>query len=75
MSSFGITALEIRKCKEIDLYSDYAKNELQALALATITSVLISLQSWDLAYSAHHGLPDQSRYSFSPAVSVWGRFY
>ena len=70
MSSFGITALEMRKDKEIDLYSDYTKNELQALALAAIDSSWISLQSWDLASSGHHGLPDQSRYSFSPTVGV-----
>ena len=69
VSRFGITALESRKSKEIDLYSDYTKNKLQALTLAAITSVQISLQSWDSAYSAHHGLADQPRYSFSPAVT------
>ena len=61
VSSFGITALESRQSKEIDLYSarDYTKNKLQALALAAIISVWISLQSWDLAYSVHYGLADQ----------------
>ena len=53
VSSFGITVLESKKSKEIDLYSDYTKNKLQALALAAITSVWVSLQIWDLAYSAH----------------------
>ena len=38
VSSFGITALESRKSKEIDLYSDYTKNILQTLTLAAITS-------------------------------------
>ena len=50
VSSFEIT-IESRKSKEIDLYSDYTKNKLQELTLAAITSVWISLQSWDLAYS------------------------
>ena len=69
VSSFGITVLESRKSKEIDLYSDYAKSKLQVLILAAITSIWISLQSWNLAYSVHHGLADQPRYSFSPAVT------
>ena len=69
VSSFGIIALESRKSKEIDLYNDYTKNKLQALTLSAITSVWISLQSWNLAYSVHHGLADQSRYNFSPAVT------
>ena len=69
VSSFGITVLESRKSKEIDLYSDYTKNKLQALTLAAITSVWISLQSWNLAYSVHHGLAGQPRYSFSSAVT------
>ena len=38
-SSFGITALDSRESKEIDLYSDYAKNKLQELTFAAITSV------------------------------------
>ena len=65
VSSFGITVLESRKSKEIDLYSNYTKNKLQALTLAAITSIWISLQSWDLAYSVHHGLVDQPRYSLA----------
>ena len=69
VSSFGITVLESRKNKKIDLYSDYTKNKLQALTLAAITSVWISLQSWDLAYSVHHELVDQPMYSFNPAVT------
>ena len=69
VSSFGITALESRKSKEIDLYSDYTKSKLQALTLAAINFVWISLQSWDLAYSVHHGLADRPRYSFNPAVT------
>ena len=69
VSSCGITALDSRKNKEIDLYSDYTKNKLQAFAFAVITSVWISLQSWNLAYNVHHGLADQPRYSFSPAVT------
>ena len=66
VSSFGITVLESR---EIDLYSDYTKIILQELTLAAITSVWISLQSWDLAYSVHHGLADQPRYGFFPAIT------
>ena len=31
VSGFGITALESRKSKETDLYSDYTKNKLQVL--------------------------------------------
>ena len=65
--SFEITALESRKNKEIDLYSDYTKNKLQVLTLAAITSVWISLQSWKLAYYVHNGLTDQPRCSFSLA--------
>ena len=69
VSSFGITALHIRKNKEIDLYSDYTKNKLQTLTFAAITSAWISLQGWNLAYNVHHGLADQPRYSFSPFCS------
>ena len=61
--------LESRKSKEIDLYNDYSKNKLQSLTLAAITSVWISLQSWDLVYSVQHGLADQPRYSFSPVIT------
>jgi len=39
MSSVGVTALERRNNKEIDLYSDYTKNKLQALAFAAITFI------------------------------------
>ena len=59
VSRFGITALESRKNKEINLYSDYTKNKPQALAFAAITSIWISVQSWNLAYNFHHGLADQ----------------
>ena len=45
VGSFGITVLESRESKEIDLYSDYRKNKLQAFTFAAITSVWISLQS------------------------------
>ena len=69
VSSFGITALESKKSKESDLYSDYTKSKLQVLILAAITSTWISLQSWELAYSVHDGLADQPRYSFSPVVT------
>ena len=69
VGSYGITVLESKKSMEIDLYSDYTKNKLQALTLAAITSTWICLQSWDLAYSVHHGLADQPRYSFCPAVT------
>ena len=69
VSSFGIAVLESRKSKEINLYSDYTENKPQALTLAAKMSVWISLQSWHLAYSVHHGLADQPRYSFSPAVT------
>ena len=69
VSSFGITALESRKNKEINLYRDYTKNKLQALAFAAITSVWFSLHSRNLAYNVHHGLADQPRYSFSLAVT------
>ena len=50
--------LESRKSKIIDLYSDYTKNKLQTLTFAAITSIQISLQSWDLAHNIHHGLAD-----------------
>ena len=69
VSSFGITVLDSRESKEINLYSDYTKNKLQVLTFAAITSSWISLQSWDLAYNVHHGLADRPRYSFSPAVN------
>ena len=49
VNSFGIIALDSRKSKKIDLYSDYTKNQLQALTFAAITSVCISLQHWNLA--------------------------
>ena len=49
VSSFGITVLDSRESKEIDLYSDYTKNKLRASTFAAITSVWISLQSSDLA--------------------------
>jgi len=61
--------LERRKNKEIDLYSDYTKNKLQALAFAAITSVWIGVQSCNLAYNIHHELADQPRYSISPVVT------
>ena len=61
--------LESSKSKEIDLYSDYTENKLQVLTLAAITSVRISIQIWDLAYSVYHGLANQPRYSFSPEVT------
>ena len=65
-SSFGVTALDSRKSKEIDLYSDYNKNKLQALTFTAITS---RLQSRDLAYNVHHGLAGQPKFSFRPAVT------
>ena len=37
--SFGIIAIDSRKSKVIDLYSDYTGNKLQALTFAAITSV------------------------------------
>ena len=39
VSSFGITALDSRKSKEINLYSDYTENILQAFTFAAITSI------------------------------------
>ena len=69
VSGFGITVLESRKSKKSDLYSDYTKSKLLVLTSSAITSVWISLQSWDLAYSAHHGLENQPWYSFSIAVT------
>jgi len=41
-SSVGITVLESKKNKEINLYSDYTKSKLQVLAFAVITYVLIA---------------------------------
>ena len=38
VSGFRITALDSRKSKEIDVYSDYTENKLQALAFSAITS-------------------------------------
>ena len=69
VSSFGITSLDSRKSKEIDLYSNYTKNILQMLTFTVITSVWISLQVWDLAYNVHHGLADRPRFSFCLAVT------
>ena len=72
VSSFGITVLDSRESREIDLYSDYTKNKLQVLTFTAITSVWSSLQSCDLAYNVHHGLADRPRFSFSSVVTcVW----
>ena len=49
VSSFGITALDSRKGKIMDLYSDYTENKLQALTFAAITSVCTGLQCCNLA--------------------------
>ena len=49
VSSFGIIALDGRKSKDIDLYSDYTENKLQTLTFTAITSISISLQCWNLA--------------------------
>ena len=68
VSGFGITALDSRKNKETNFYNDYTKNKLQVLTFTAITSVWISLQSWNLAYNVHHGLADQPRLSFSSAA-------
>ena len=40
VSGFGIIAIECRKSKEIDLYSDCTENKLQALTFAAVTSAL-----------------------------------
>ena len=37
--SFGIIAIDSRKSKVIDLYSDYIENKLLALTFVAITSV------------------------------------
>ena len=47
--SFGIIAPGSRKSKVVDLYSDYTENKLQALTIAVITSIWISLQCCNLA--------------------------
>ena len=48
--SFGIIAIDSRKSKVIDLYSDYTENKLQALTFAAIsTSIWISLHHCNLA--------------------------
>ena len=47
--SFGIIAIDSRKSRVIDLYSDYTENKQQALTFAAITSVWISLQHCNLA--------------------------
>ena len=59
-------ALDSRKSKIIDLYSDYTENKLQALTFAVITSVWISLQRCNLAHNVHHGSAHQPRYSVRP---------
>ena len=41
VSSVGIIALDSRKSKIIDLYSDYIENKLQVLTFVAITSVCI----------------------------------
>ena len=61
VSSFGIVALDRRKSKIIDLYSNYTENKLQELVFTVITSVWISLQCCNLAYNVHHGLVHQIR--------------
>ena len=61
--SFEIIALDSWKSKIIDLYSDYTENKLQALTLAVITFVLISLQRCNLALNVYHGSAHQPRYS------------
>ena len=43
VSSFGIIALDSRKSKIIDLYSDYTENKLQVLTFVAIISISISL--------------------------------
>ena len=50
---------------------DWQINQGIVLAhFAAITSVWISLQSWEFgSYNVHQGLADQPRYSFSPAVT------
>ena len=53
----------------MDFYSDYTKNKLQALTFAAITSIWITLQTWNLAYSVHHELTDRPRFSFHPTVT------
>ena len=66
MCSFGIIALDSRKSKVIDLYSNYTENKLLVLAFAAITSIWISLQHCNLAYNIHHGPAHQPRCSISP---------
>ena len=68
-SSLGITALDSRKSKILDLYSDHTENKLQALTFATITFVCSSLQCFNLAKNVHHGVVNQLRYSVSPVVT------
>ena len=46
VSSFGITVLDSRKSKEIDLYSDYTKNKLQMFTFTAITSMWIRVEIW-----------------------------
>ena len=64
--SFEIIALDSRKSKIINLYSDYTENKLQTLTFAVITSVWISLKHCNLAYNVHYGAAHQLRYSVSP---------
>ena len=64
--SFEIIALDSRKSKILNLYSDYTENKLQELTFAVITSIWISLQHCNLAKSVHYGSAHQPRYSVSP---------
>ena len=73
VSSFGITVLDSRKSKMIDLYSNYTKNKLQALTFTAITSIWISLQGLDLAYNVRHGLADRPRYELDGFLLRWLR--
>ena len=70
VSSFGITVLESRENKEINLDSDYTKKYTTVLTFTSITSVWISyrVEIW-LTINVHHGLADRPRHSFSPVVT------
>ena len=69
VSNFRITVLDSRKNKEMDLYSNYTKNKLNVLTFTAITSIWISIQSWDLAYNVHHGLADRPSANCRSAVT------
>ena len=65
-----IIALDNSKIKEIDFYSNYTENKLQALTITAISYFCNGLQSWDLTYSAHYKLASRpGMYDLGPVLA------